>query len=247
VIPSLAPYLLPKILPLLQRQFLELRLELRESQTRQLVADIASGALDAALLALPAGHSDLDALPLFDDPFLLAVPADDPRPETAVVGVEQIDQSKLILLEDGHCLRDQALAFCATARNRGIAAGGAGTTSFGASSLTTVIQMVAAGYGITLIPQIAADVEQRDSRVKFLQLRRPQPGRSIGLVFRKTSPRQADFDALADVVREGVGAAPAAIAAASAAARCMLDDISPVTVLCSSTAAAVEVTYSLTF
>jgi LysR family hydrogen peroxide-inducible transcriptional activator len=211
VIPSLAPYLLPKLLPVLQQQFPELRLDLRESQTRQLVADVISGALDAALLALPAGHSDLDAIALFDDPFLLAVPADDPRSETATVGVEEIDQARLILLEDGHCLRDQALAFCATARNRGIHLGGqssgAGTTSFGASSLTTVIQMVAGGYGITLIPQIAADVEQRDRRVKFLRLRRPQPGRSIGLVFRKTSPRRSDFEALGEMVKQGVGGA----------------------------------------
>lgn len=205
VIPSLAPYLLPKVLPLLQQRFPELRLELRESQTRQLVADVVSGVLDAALLALPTGHSDLDALPLFDDPFLLAVPANDPRPENHPIGVEEIDQSRLILLEDGHCLRDQALAFCATARNRGIHMGGAGTASFGASSLTTVIQMVAGGYGITLIPQIAAEVERRDSRVKFLRLRRPQPGRSVGLVFRKTSPRRGDFEAFGDVVKQGIG------------------------------------------
>ncbi|MGX7744447.1 LysR substrate-binding domain-containing protein [Rhodopseudomonas parapalustris] len=205
VIPSLAPYLLPKVLPLLQQRFPELRLELRESQTRPLVADVVSGVLDAALLALPAGHSDLDGIALFDDPFLLAVPADDPRSEKAPIGVEEIDQSRLILLEDGHCLRDQALAFCATARNRGIQIGGAGTASFGASSLTTVIQMVAGGYGITLIPQIAAEVECRDSRVKFLRLRRPQPGRSVGLVFRKTSPRRGDFVAFGEVVKLGVG------------------------------------------
>ncbi|NVN88457.1 MAG: LysR family transcriptional regulator [Rhodopseudomonas sp.] len=198
VIPSLAPYLLPKILPALQRGFPELRLELRESQTRQLVGDIKSGVLDAALLALPAGDSDLDAIALFEDLFLLAVPADDPRPEAVPVAVDGIDQSRLILLEDGHCLRDQALAFCATARRRD---GSAGAMTFGASSLTTVIQMVAGGYGMTLIPQIAAEVERRDQRVKFLRLRPPQPGRSIGLVFRKTSPRKADFGALGDVVK----------------------------------------------
>ncbi len=205
VIPSLAPYLLPKVLPLLQQRYPELRLELRESQTRQLVADVGSGALDAALLALPVGIRDLETIALFDDEFLLAVPADDPRPDSAMVAVDEIDQSRLILLEDGHCLRDQALAFCATARNRAVNMGGAGTATFGASSLTTVIQLVAGGYGVTLIPQIAADVERRDSRVKFLRLRRPQPGRSIGLVFRKTSPRRHDFDVLGEVVRRGVG------------------------------------------
>ena len=202
VIPSLAPYLLPRILPTLQSRFPELRLELRETQTRQLVEDIKSGALDAAMLALPPGEPDIDSIVLFEDLFLLAVPADDPRPETTRVAAGDIDQSRLILLEDGHCLRDQALAFCAAARGR---TSGVAGTAFGASSLTTVMQMVAGGYGVTLIPQIAADVEQRDERVKFLRLQNPQPGRSIGLVFRRTSPRKADFAALGEVVKESMG------------------------------------------
>jgi LysR family transcriptional regulator, hydrogen peroxide-inducible genes activator len=207
VIPSLAPYLLPRILPELQSRFPELRLELRETQTRQLVEDIKSGALDAAMLALPVGEPDIDSMVLFEDLFLLAVPADDPRLETTRVAAKDIDQSRLILLEDGHCLRDQALAFCATAtRSRTTGAGG---TAFGASSLTTVIQMVANGYGVTLIPQIAADVERRDERVRFLRLKNPQPGRSIGLVFRRTSPRKADFAALGEVVKQSV-ASPSA-------------------------------------
>jgi len=202
VIPSLAPYLLPRILPTLQSRFPELRLELRETQTRQLIEDIKSGALDAAMLALPVGETDIDTIALFEDLFLLAVPADDPRAETARVAAEDIDQSRLILLEDGHCLRDQALAFCGTARGRNTGAAG---TAFGASSLTTVMQMVAGGYGVTLIPQIAADVEQRDDRVKLLRLKNPHPGRSIGLVFRRTSPRKADFAALGEVVKESIG------------------------------------------
>jgi LysR family hydrogen peroxide-inducible transcriptional activator len=202
VIPSLAPYLLPRILPTLQSRFPDLRLELRETQTRQLVEDIKSGALDAAMLALPLGEPDIDTAALFEDLFLLAVPADDPRPASACVAASEIDQSRLILLEDGHCLRDQALAFCATAAHGRI--GGAGGTAFGASSLTTVMQMVAGGYGVTLIPQIAADVERRDDRVKFLRLENPQPGRSIGLAFRRTSPRKADFAALGEVVKESL-------------------------------------------
>ena len=202
VIPSLAPYLLPRILPVLQTRFPELRLELRETQTRPLIDDIKSGTLDAALLALPVEESDIDSIALFEDLFLLAVPADDPRAATTRVAVEEIDQGKLILLEDGHCLRDQALALCAGARGRNAVAAG---TGFGASSLATVMQMVASGYGVTLIPQIAADVERRDARVKFLRLENPQPGRSIGLVFRRTSPRKADFAALGEVVKESVG------------------------------------------
>jgi LysR family hydrogen peroxide-inducible transcriptional activator len=205
VIPSLAPYLLPRILPDLQTQFPELRLELRETQTRQLVEDIRSGGLDAAILALPVAEPDVDTMALFEDLFLLAVPSDDPHLETERIAAADIDQSRLILLEDGHCLRDQALAFCAT-----VASGRAiGSTAFGASSLTTVMQMVANGYGVTLIPQIAADVERRDERVKFLRLENPQPGRSIGLVFRRTSPRRADFAALSEVVKRCIDISPA--------------------------------------
>jgi LysR family transcriptional regulator, hydrogen peroxide-inducible genes activator len=202
VIPSLAPYLLPRILPLLQSRFPELGLELRETQTRQLIEDIKSGALDAAMLALPVGEPDIDTMELFEDLFLLAVPAGDPRTEAMRVAADDIDPNRLILLEDGHCLRDQALAFCATAARRG--ASGTGSTVFGASSLTTVMQMVAGGYGVTLIPQIAADVEKRDERVKFLRLENPEPGRSIGLAFRRTSPRKADFAALGEVVRQSM-------------------------------------------
>jgi LysR family transcriptional regulator, hydrogen peroxide-inducible genes activator len=202
VIPSLAPYLLPRILPQLQTRFAELRLELRETQTKQLVEDIKSGALDTAMLALPVDEPDIDTIELFEDLFLLAVPSSDPRAETARVAAQDIDQSRLILLEDGHCLRDQALAFCATAaRGRG---NGGGGTAFGASSLTTVMQMVANGYGETLIPQIAADVERRDERVKFLRLENPQPGRTIGLAFRRTSPRKADFAALGAMVKQSI-------------------------------------------
>lgn len=205
LIPSLAPYALPKILPGLQSQFPDLRLELRETQTRQLLDDVKGGALDAAMVALPVYESDIELLHLFDDQFLLAVPVDDPRHEATRVAAHDIDEDRLILLEDGHCLRDQALAFCATtSRGRDIAPNTSRMT-FGASSLATVMQMVANGYGITLIPQIAADVERRDSRVKLLRFKEPQPGRSIGLVFRRTSPRKKDFAALGDAVKESLG------------------------------------------
>lgn len=195
IIPSLAPYLLPRLLPALQKAYPKLRLDLRETQTRALLDGIKSGTLDAALLALPIGDSTIEAMALFDDPFLLAVNASDPR--TGPLSADGIEQDKLILLEDGHCLRDQALAFCAS---RGAAGSLIPGARFGASSLTTVMQMVAAGYGITLLPQIAADVEGHDRRVKFLRLHDPQPGRTIGMAFRRTSPRRKDFAALGEVV-----------------------------------------------
>jgi LysR family hydrogen peroxide-inducible transcriptional activator len=200
VIPTLAPYALPQILPALQARFAELRIELRETQTRTLLDELGRGALDAVLLALPVDENDIETLVLFDDPFLLAVPASDTRIKKSRVDARDIDQQRLILLEEGHCLRDQALAFCGTARLDVQA--GLGTSGLGATSLATVMQMVANGYGVTLLPRIALAVEARDERVRVLRFRDPEPARSIGLAWRRTSPRKADFAALAEIVRE---------------------------------------------
>jgi len=201
VIPTLAPYVLPRILPVLQQRHPDLRVELRETQTRLLMDELTRGALDAVLLALPVAERDMEAIPLFDDAFLLAVPAADAPRRTARVSASDIDQDRLILLEEGHCLRDQALAFCGTARHEAPA-------SLGATSLATVMQMVANGYGVTLVPKIALPVEGRDERVKVLRFRDPEPARSIGLVFRRTSPRKADFMALGKIITETFGARP---------------------------------------
>lgn len=198
VIPSLAPYLLPSLLPLLQLRFPKLDLVLRETQTRTLIDEVRNGGIDAAMLALPVADPDIEVMTLFDDRFHLAAPADDASFSGAPVAADDIDQHRLILLEDGHCLRDQALAFCATAR------AGVQTMSLGASSLATVMEMVAGGYGVTLVPDIAVEVERRNARVRFIPLAEPVPGRRIGLIFRRTSPRKEDFAALSDVVRQAV-------------------------------------------
>lgn len=198
VIPTLAPYVLPKILPVLQRRYPDLRIELRETQTKALLEELTRGTLDVVMLALPVSDPEIETLRLFDDQFLLAVPATDKRPETARVRAEAIEQQQLILLEEGHCLRDQALSYCATSR---------GDPGLGATSLATVMQMVANGYGSTLLPRVAADVEVRDGRVKLLRFADPAPGRRIGLAWRRTSPRKADFAALGDVITETLGIA----------------------------------------
>jgi LysR family hydrogen peroxide-inducible transcriptional activator len=198
VIPTLAPYLLPQVLPALQRRYPELRVELRETQTRQLMGELTRGALDAVLLALPANERDIESIRLFDDPFLLAVPASDPRPAGKLVSARDIDRERLILLEEGHCLRDQALDYCAgTRRDLGL--------SLGATSLATVMQMVANGHGVTLVPRVAVDVEVRDDRVKLLRFSSPAPGRTVGLAWRRTSPRKIDFIALGQLVTETLG------------------------------------------
>lgn len=202
VIPTIAPFLLPRALPLLRARYPALKLFLREDLTAKLIAALKAGTLDAALIALPYDTTGLGTVHVSDDPFLAAFPANHPMIAEDRIDPDRMEGEDLILLEDGHCLRDQALAFCATIP-RGPTPGATGMT-FGASSLATVMQMVAGGYGVTLIPQIAADVEARDSRVKFLRLEEPQPGRSIGLAFRRTSPRKADFEALGDVVKDCV-------------------------------------------
>lgn len=222
IIPSLAPYVLPRLLPVLRRAFPALKLELRETQTRALLDEVRSRALDAAMVALPVAETDLDIAPLFDDPFLLAVPADDPRDADTPIGVGDIDQPRLILLEDGHCLREQALAFCATAR-----ASDSGLLTLGASSLTTVMEMVAGGYGVTLMPRIAMDVERRNTRVKFLAFQDPAPGRKIGLAYRRTSPRKDDFAALGAVVSEALDLKPFPARTQSTAARAAAAPPSP--------------------
>lgn len=199
IIPTLAPYVLPRVLPLLQQQFPDLQIELRETQTKTLVDELMRGSLDVLMLALPILEADIATIALFDDPFLLAVPSDDPRPQGTIVAADDIDLAKLILLEEGHCLRDQALAFCAgDRRDRSF--------GLGATSLATVLQMVANGYGITLMPEVAVDVEARDRRVKLLRFAPPKPKRTIGLAWRPSSPRRSDFVALGEIVIEALGA-----------------------------------------
>jgi LysR family hydrogen peroxide-inducible transcriptional activator len=193
IIPTLGPYVLPRLLPRLQADYPNLRLEVRETQTDLLVDELVRGDLDCVMLALPVQNAELQTLRLFEDRFLLAVPNSDGKPLRGRIGPEDVDQRRLILLEEGHCLRDQALAFCGTT-HRDAPAG------LGATSLATVMQMVANGYGVTLVPEVVARGEARDDRVRLLRFAEPQPARTIGLVWRRTSPRRRDFEALGKLV-----------------------------------------------
>ena len=194
IIPTLAPFILPRVLPLLQTRYPSLRLEVRETLTRQLLGELTGGDLDCVILALPAEDADLKTLYLFTDAFLLAVPAGDPLPLLSRVDIGDVNQRRLILLEEGHCLRDQALAVCGTidpGRLRG----------FGATSLATILQLVAAGQGMTLLPGLAADAMVRnDPRIRLLAFAAPEPGRTIGVAWRKGSPRERDLLALAAAI-----------------------------------------------
>ena len=200
IIPTLAPYVLPHVLPRLPSAYPRLHLEVRETQTKILLEELVDGSLDVVMLALPVQAAEVETLRLFDDPFLLAVPAADPLPARGRVSVEEVDRHRLILLEEGHCLRDQALAFCA-------AATGDAPAGLGATSLTTVMQMVANGYGVTLLPEVAAGVEVRDKRVKLVRFIEPEPARTIGLAWRRTSPRKRDFAALGELFTQTLGLA----------------------------------------
>ncbi len=191
VIPSIAPYLLPAALPLLQNRHPDLDLRLRETQTATLLDEILGGQLDVALLSLPVEPAGLETLALFDDPFLLAMPASaELEPSQALSG------ETLLLLEEGHCLREQALSLCRLSQ-------GGGRRQYGASSLSTIMQMVANGFGSTLLPAMALAVEIRSGMaVKLYRFSEPAPSRSIGLAWRRTSPRKADFEALAAIFSE---------------------------------------------
>lgn len=196
VIPSIAPYLLPATLPMLQRRHPTLGLHLRESQTHTLLDELTDGRLDVALMSLPVDRSGLETLPLFDDPFLLVMPLEGGPKATGFTPEQALSGDNLLLLEEGHCLRDQALSFCGATRS-------GSRRQYGASSLSTIMQMVANGFGATLMPAMALAIELRSEMpVKLFAFAEPAPSRAIGLVWRRSSPRRQDFEALGAVLAE---------------------------------------------
>ncbi len=193
VIPSIAPYLLPPLLPVIREQYPGLELRIRETQTQMLLDDLAAGTLDLLLLALPIEQCDLETVPLFEDRFLLAVPAGHAVKSMVKATPDLIENDRLLLLEEGHCLRDQALSFCKLRHVGNI-------DTFGVSSLSTIVQMVANGLGLTLLPELSIGVEGRDGTVRLMRFAEPQPSRTVGLAWRSTSPRKRDFIAFGELV-----------------------------------------------
>jgi LysR family transcriptional regulator, hydrogen peroxide-inducible genes activator len=195
IIPSVAPFLLPRLLAEAEKQFPRLQLVVRESVTERLVEELAAGTLDAIVASVPLDHGEFEEAAAFDDVFLLAAPAGSPHARKSPALAELIDADELLLLEDGHCLRDQALAVCHRIDPRRL-------RSFGATSLSTVLQLVAAGQGITLVPQLAVDAGlMTDPRLALIRFAEPTPHRTVGLAWRRNSPREGDFRALAELVR----------------------------------------------
>ncbi len=194
IIPTVAPYLLPHVLPELKRHFPALLLELREAVTASLVEDTGSGRLDAFIAALPLNHPALITETLFDDRFFLAVPAGDPAFASPPVPPESPALERLMLLEEGHCLREQALAVCGSVRPVAMA-------SYGATSLTTLLQMVAHGLGVTLIPEMAAGPAGSMRDLRVVPFQEPMPQRTICLAWRRNSVRHEECVELAKIIR----------------------------------------------
>ncbi len=195
VIPSVAPYLLPALLPLAQDAYPDLDLHIRETQTHQLLHELAAGDLELLLLALPVEPTDIEVEPLFEDRFLLAVPAERAVLKIAHATPELLQTDRLLLLEEGHCLRDQALAFCNLRQVGNI-------NTFGASSLSTIAQMVVNGLGMTLLPELCLPLENRNGEMHLIRFSDPEPQRTIGLAWRKSSPRKHHFLKLAETIRQ---------------------------------------------
>ena len=194
VIPSVAPYLLPPLLPLLRERYPDLELHLRETRTDSLLDELADGKLDVLVLALPAETADVETLALFEDPFFLAIPQSRKLSGKVRATPAMLANDRLLLLEEGHCLRDQALAYCNLRQVDHL-------DTFGASSLSTIVQMVAHGLGITLLPELSISVEARQPGIKLLRFADPAPVRTLGLAWRATSPRRHEFVELASLMR----------------------------------------------
>jgi LysR family hydrogen peroxide-inducible transcriptional activator len=197
VIPTVAPYLLPWITPAVAKRWPRLRLALIEQKTEDMLTDLRTGSLDAGLLALVDGMDNLEHVVVLEDPFVVAAPATHPLAKKKSVTLADLEAEPVLLLEDGHCLREQALALCKRA--------GAEEADLRATSLATLVQMVSAGAGVTLLPSVAVDVENRRGQLAVRPLAGRGHHRTIVLAWRKTAPLSK---ALREVARVMEHAAP---------------------------------------
>ncbi len=195
VIPTIAPYLLPDLVPALRAHYPALQPFLVEDQTARLVERLSAGALDVAVLALPYDLPRLTTLALFDDPFLVAAPAGHALLQQASIAPTALKGETLLLLADGHCLREHALSACGLGRN---------TTgrAVEATSLSTLIHMVDSGLGVTLLPEMAVRAGAlRGTRIETRPLAGPDASRTVGLAWRASSAQEESYRLLGDVIR----------------------------------------------
>lgn len=193
VIPSIAPYILPRLLPSIRDSYPDLDLRLRETQTQFLLSELLDGSIDLLLLALPVESAAIETYRLFDDRFLLAMSQSRRGSNHVRATRDMIERDKLLLLEEGHCFRDQALMFCGLQQIENSA-------TFGVSSLSTLLEMVANGLGVTLIPEISVGLESRRANIHLMRFADPEPKRVIGLAWRRSSPRKHDFVKLGETI-----------------------------------------------
>ena len=199
VFPTLGPYLLPHVVPQLRERFPHLELLLVEEKSDVLLQSLREGKLDAALLALPVHDEQLHAEFLFEEPFVFAAPVRHPLAAQDSLAMSQLSDETLLLLEDGHCLRDQALDVCSHSKMQE-------KQDFRATSLETLRQMVASGSGITLLPQLASTGAYGHARgVAIVPFAKPAPVRHVGALWRKTSAKQQAIEAVCDVIAEAAG------------------------------------------
>ncbi|MDU8928719.1 LysR substrate-binding domain-containing protein [Alisedimentitalea sp. MJ-SS2] len=192
VIPTIAPYLLPRIIGDLNAAYPGLDIHVRETLTPKLLHEMGEGRLDCAIMALPISEPSLVEVPLFSENFVLVRPRGDagkPVPDK-----ESLREMRLLLLEEGHCFRDQALSFCSIQT-------GLPREGLDASSLSTLVQMVAAGIGVTFIPEMALPVETRSASVDVAHFPDPQPERVVGMIWRRNSPLAAQLADISETVR----------------------------------------------
>ncbi|EDY86575.1 LysR protein [gamma proteobacterium HTCC5015] len=196
LIPTIGPYLLPYAMRAIKKRFPDLRIYLYEAQTADLVDMLKSGKIDAAIMALPVDDDRIDNIPIYNEAFLAALPFNHPLADRSLLNPSELKDSEMMLLEDGHCLRDQALEVC---QNMGASE----MSGFRATSLETLRQMVASGAGVTLMPTLAAETNQIEgSDVAIVPFEEPQPQRQVGIFFRPSSPRKALFKELGQAIAE---------------------------------------------
>jgi LysR family hydrogen peroxide-inducible transcriptional activator len=193
VIPTVAPYLLPEVMPKVSAKYPKLGLVFREEKTADIVRGLSEGTLDAGLLALEADIGECARAEIAVDPFVAALPKGHPLARKNRLALSDLQDDSVLLLDEGHCFRDQAVALCAKAK--------ATETPFRATSLATLAQMVSSGAGITLLPSIAVSVENRRGQLEVRPFVKPVPGRTIALVWRPQSPLAAMLKELAKTLR----------------------------------------------
>jgi len=193
VIPTIAPYLLPTIISNINRTHAGLDIHVRETLTPKLIQELAEGRIDTAIVALPISEPSFTEIALFEEDFVLVRPGADrgkPVPDS-----EMLREMRLLLLEEGHCFRDQALSFCKIQSARP-------WEGLDGSSLSTLVQMVGVGLGVTLLPEMAVRVETRSAPVSVARFKSPQPSRTIGMIWRKTSPLAHQLLQISEVVSQ---------------------------------------------